>query len=98
MIKKFENFKNDIDPFNEENWEEKDYDYYEERHGLRVWHYEGDPPEKIGWNVNVDEYTKYIIEKNPKKNLENDPKGFWAGFGTGILVENAKWQIKTKSK
>jgi len=88
----------DIDPFNEEDWDELDkevYDYELERPGLKVWHIKGDKPNNIKWKISFDKFTEHIKKKNPKfiNKINRNPR-FWCGITLGMYLQNAKNEVK----
>ena len=85
-IKLYENI--DLDPYDEEDWEEKDkeYDVYIEKPGLVLWREKG--KENFGWNCNYKEYSDYIIGKNPgRSNDIKNNRTFYCGLLIGMMIE-----------
>lgn len=82
MYKKFENFKGDIDPFNEEDWTE--YDIFVDRPGFKAKHVKGGNRFEWRTEINIDVYFKFLKTKNPR--LRDDEMDYYAGFGIGFTL------------
>lgn len=96
-------YENDLDPYDEEDWDEMDIDLEVTKPGLRVWHVkgnslDGDGSQGINWNCNIHDYSEYIKEKNPHlvKDIDANP-GFYAGFGAGMVVMEQKMKLQNKN-
>lgn len=98
MIRKFkqyEGFKNPFkktikptsdnpnDPFGEEEWDE-DYDIEIDKLGFTAQHYKGGDVGHWKYHLNIEEYWKYVKEKNPQYDAQN--KQFLCGLVAGLTM------------
>jgi hypothetical protein len=86
LLKDFKTFEQnkEVDPFNEENWNE--YDYVFEKPGLSAKHIKGG--DDIDWDYYVDEEVVYrtMKEKNPDDEDVYDirNKSYYIGYYVGV--------------
>lgn len=101
-LKRFNENIDNIDPFDEEEWDEKDIDFELTRPGLRIWHVEGNSLESddnggMQWTCNVIKYSNFLKEKNPDMvEIINENPSFYAGFVAGITLMEEKQKLKNR--